>query len=502
MTGKPIKIVNCLTWGAEIGNGIARMDSLLYRFLDKSRFEMVMAAPDEYDPSKPPYDPFMPIIYTGADSRFEALVKIFGDADIVQYSGGFMPIVAEAARVAGVPSLLEVMHHLDTGQLDDGIAITVCASETVRRVQRFPGKCRVIMNGIDLEAFPFHPKPAGEKIVILQASNRIKPYFNLDELADILLPLDPRIELWLAGPGQTMESSERVKFLGVEEDMPGLYSQADMLVLLSKTEAFGLVVAEAMASGLLPIACDKDGPAEIITDGVDGWLVAPGDKPAVADAVRKALKVLGSPAFDEMRSEARRTIETRFPARRYASEFEKLYLELAAKNGRRLAVGPQWAAPTPEAEAADAIFHYKKGDWDRVFKSLCNLSGRPEPLTKPAVAQGIERLARHAIIAGKPDAALLIYPKLHASGFLDAEWMKIWFSLFPRENIAEFPVDDLIATGGGDAEAFMVSTGRALDEGRINDALETLTKGASAFPDSEELKQTLALLMEKLGGAV
>jgi glycosyltransferase involved in cell wall biosynthesis len=50
-------------------------------------------------------------------------------------------------------------------------------------------------------------------------------------------------------------------------------------------EPFGLVIAEAMARGLPVIASDVGGPAEIITHGVDGLLVSPGDEQALASAI-------------------------------------------------------------------------------------------------------------------------------------------------------------------------------------------------------------------------
>ncbi|MBI5815563.1 MAG: glycosyltransferase family 4 protein [Nitrospinae bacterium] len=500
MATGPIKIVNCLTWGVEAGNGIARMDSILYRFLDKSRFQMVMAVPAGINPDQMSCDPSIPYVYTGEEDRFGELVKIFSGADIVQYSGGFQPLVAEAAAAARVPALIEVMHHLDVGQIDDGIDATVCASQAVRRMQPFPERCAVIRNGIDIAAFPYRPKPADGKIVILQASNRIKPTYNLDELADGILPLDPRIELWIAGPGQTGRSTDRVKFLGLVSGMAGLYAQADMLVLLSKVEAFGLVVAEAMASGVIPVAWNKDGPAEIISGGVDGFLVPPDDRKGVTEAIRRAVGIRGTADWDKLRRAAREKIEREFSAERYAAGYGELYEKIAEKKGRRKTPGPQTAPAPPEADVADAIFHYRKGEWDMVEKSLEKLAARQSPLTKPAVAQAADRLARHAIIEGKPQAANAIYQKLFSSGFRDAEWMGIWFKVCPKDSLNLFPLDDFIDTGGAPPEVYMLSAERALDKGNASDALRTLEKGAGRYPDSAEIVDTLALLKARMEG--
>jgi glycosyltransferase involved in cell wall biosynthesis len=59
---------------------------------------------------------------------------------------------------------------------------------------------------------------------------------------------------------------------------------ADLLVLPSVAEAFGLVLVEAMACGLPVIAVDAHGPAKIV-EPETGWLVPPDDETALADAL-------------------------------------------------------------------------------------------------------------------------------------------------------------------------------------------------------------------------
>lgn len=71
--------------------------------------------------------------------------------------------------------------------------------------------------------------------------------------------------------------------------LPAFFHASDADVLASVREQFGLALVEGMACGLPGIAVDRDGPAEIVTDGETGWLVPPDDAPARADAIAAAV---------------------------------------------------------------------------------------------------------------------------------------------------------------------------------------------------------------------
>jgi glycosyltransferase involved in cell wall biosynthesis len=80
----------------------------------------------------------------------------------------------------------------------------------------------------------------------------------------------------------------RVEFRGYREDILAEMRMMDILVHASTTpEPFGQVVIEGMAAQLPVVASRGGGPAEIITDGVDGLLYPPGDIPALAQILSK-----------------------------------------------------------------------------------------------------------------------------------------------------------------------------------------------------------------------
>jgi glycosyltransferase involved in cell wall biosynthesis/GT2 family glycosyltransferase len=82
--------------------------------------------------------------------------------------------------------------------------------------------------------------------------------------------------------------SDRVEFAGFVDDVTGLLGRVDVLVHASVLpEPFGQVVVEGMAAGLPVIAAAAGGPAEVISDGVNGLLVPPGDVDALACAMKR-----------------------------------------------------------------------------------------------------------------------------------------------------------------------------------------------------------------------
>jgi glycosyltransferase involved in cell wall biosynthesis len=73
------------------------------------------------------------------------------------------------------------------------------------------------------------------------------------------------------------------------DTLPAFFGAADINVLASVREQFGLVLVEGMACGLPAIAVDRFGPGEIVEPGRTGWLVEPDDETALARALCEAI---------------------------------------------------------------------------------------------------------------------------------------------------------------------------------------------------------------------
>ncbi|MFC5701768.1 glycosyltransferase family 4 protein [Cohnella faecalis] len=91
------------------------------------------------------------------------------------------------------------------------------------------------------------------------------------------------------------------------EELPELLKGHHIKLFATVKEGFGMALVEAMACGLAPVTTKIPGPSDIVTDGHDGFLLAPGD----ADGMYRALDKLVSdrPLLNRIRTEAYRTAQ-------------------------------------------------------------------------------------------------------------------------------------------------------------------------------------------------
>jgi glycosyltransferase involved in cell wall biosynthesis len=100
----------------------------------------------------------------------------------------------------------------------------------------------------------------------------------------------------------------------------------DVFCCPSQSEAFGLVVLEAMAAGVPVVASDIDGLREIITDKKDGLLVDPLASERFADAILLLLREEG--LRGRITDEAHAMLKRRFAISRMADEVIAVYKEV------------------------------------------------------------------------------------------------------------------------------------------------------------------------------
>jgi glycosyltransferase involved in cell wall biosynthesis len=98
-------------------------------------------------------------------------------------------------------------------------------------------------------------------------------------------PLRVALERQAAVP----ELAGRVSFPGHAADARAMFAGAQLCVVPSRREGFGNVVVEAMAAGVPVLAAACPGPAGLIADGRNGFLVEPGNGPVLAEAIEVLL---------------------------------------------------------------------------------------------------------------------------------------------------------------------------------------------------------------------
>lgn len=120
-----------------------------------------------------------------------------------------------------------------------------------------------------------------------------------------------------------------VHFVGYQANPQPYYALMDVFALASASEAFGLVLVEAMFAGLPVVATRVGGIPTVVAEGETGLLVDPGDPLALANAL---LKLERSRSLrHDMGAKGRIRALTRFSAERYVADVDRLYQKLASQ---------------------------------------------------------------------------------------------------------------------------------------------------------------------------
>ncbi len=248
-------------------------------------------------------------------------------------------LAAERAAARRTTAVIAVSQ----GNLDEGV-----------RLGLFPaGRARVIRSGIDLAAFR-SPRggeavrrefgiPAGAPLVLQIACFKPqKAPERFVELAAALASRFPDAHFLLVGDGALRGALERgrrdaalerrLHMPGWRSDVPALLDAATVVTLTSRFEGLPRVLVEALAASVPVVAMAVDGVPEVVRDGGNGFLVAPGD---TAAAVARVGAVLADPVLRaRLAARAPDGLEE-FERVTMVRQQEALYLELVDAAGIR-----------------------------------------------------------------------------------------------------------------------------------------------------------------------
>jgi phosphatidyl-myo-inositol alpha-mannosyltransferase len=234
-------------------------------------------------------------------------------------------------------------------RLDGKIAVSIPARDFVHKY--FGGEYRIIPNGVDPSRFnPDNPtvKELADGTLNVLFVGRPDPRKGLEHLIRAMEIVRSRSRFGVRlvvvgdGPKKAMyeamvnpQHKDSVLFLGSvsRDQLPRYFSSAHVFCSpATGNESFGIVLLEAMASGLPVVASDIPGYRTVVANGEEGFLTKPGDHEAIARAI---LLLLNDAKHREEMGAKGRQKALRYSWASVAEQTEHYYFEEIALKARR-----------------------------------------------------------------------------------------------------------------------------------------------------------------------
>ncbi|HET9409663.1 MAG TPA: N-acetyl-alpha-D-glucosaminyl L-malate synthase BshA [Candidatus Sulfotelmatobacter sp.] len=228
-------------------------------------------------------------------------------------------------------------------QSDGVTAISNYLRDRTMRMFDVKNKIEVIYNSVNCDVYRRDPEsraelrkeyaPNGERLLVHLSNFRpVKRLTDVIEIFDRVRKQVPsRLLLIGDGPDRSVAEwlavqkgiHEDVLFLGKQDQIQDKVACADLMLMPSELESFGLAALEAMSCEVVPIATRVGGVPEVIEHGKSGYLADVGDVDTMA---RYAIELLGDDnRLSEMAKQARTVALDRFCADRIVPQYEQFY---------------------------------------------------------------------------------------------------------------------------------------------------------------------------------
>ena len=225
---------------------------------------------------------------------------------------------------------------------DRVITVSKCSAREIERLMGIPSsRIRVVYNGVDTDAFKSlngMPKKSNSLIFVGNTEDRKKGIIYLLQAMKLLENECP-VKLTIIDGGapeaqyapalmQEINLNGRVTFARrlSGDDLAKWYSAADIAIVPSMFEGFGLPAAEAMACEVPVIAFAAGALPELVADGDTGLLTPPGDVPALAAAIKRLVD--NNELRLKMAKAARKRVQHKFTWEQAARQVLKVYQEV------------------------------------------------------------------------------------------------------------------------------------------------------------------------------
>jgi glycosyltransferase involved in cell wall biosynthesis len=182
-----------------------------------------------------------------------------------------------------------------------------------------------VISGAILPIVKAAPHPESRNTLVIGTLGTLTPVKGVDILIQVV-NTTPSLRLVVGGDGPskpvlTSAAGPTVSFVGAVTDPATFYGDVQAYAQLSRSESFGLTVLEAMSAGLPVVVSDRGGLPELVTDGVEGFVV-PLDRP---DIIRERLISLQDTALRARMGEAATKRATYFSPHRMTEAYDALY---------------------------------------------------------------------------------------------------------------------------------------------------------------------------------
>ena len=280
----------------------------------------------------------------GNSLRLLGLLRRFRPTIVHSHMRNGLALVLPWCHLLRIPVVMHVhnIHDRDYGVTrlpSRVIAVSHAVLETLAQQGTPRSRLRVVWNGmLGSKRLPAASAPAmleHPAIVSVAGMMHRKGIAELIEAFALVSRDRPDAHLYLVGGGseQTLYEGvaeatgvgEHIHFTGFQPDPRPYLEAADLFVLASRRESFGLVIIEARAAGCAIIGSDVDGIPELLDHGASGVLTPPGDAPALAEAMAS---LLDDPERRATLQERAREGLERFSVSRMTDEVMAIYKEL------------------------------------------------------------------------------------------------------------------------------------------------------------------------------
>jgi len=208
-----------------------------------------------------------------------------------------------------------IVHGVDVTQSADLVARRCQLREEVRKELGTPDDCALVLTVANL-------RPEKGHDVLLEAA---KIASDRGVSASFIVVGYGPLSDALASVKSELGLGDRFNFLGRRDDVFRLMVAADIFVLPSRLEGLPVTLMEATSVGAAVVATSVGEVPRIITSGVDGLVVPPGDPEAIADAVERLVK---DPLMRANLGEAAMSLSGQFDGTRATRRIEAIYREV------------------------------------------------------------------------------------------------------------------------------------------------------------------------------